>query len=74
MTRRRLARLAAVAVLTAVNFGCAGLVVFHELARVKPVAAPRRPDTVAHCLRGELGPGRVSHFEPCALTQQYGRI
>lgn len=36
------------------------------------VPLPRHPDTVAHCLRGELGPGRVSHFEPCQRTQIFG--
>ncbi len=35
---------------------------------------PRHPDTVAHCLIGELGPGRVSRFEPCQNRELYGRI
>ncbi len=39
-----------------------------------PPQRPRHPDTVAHCLIGELGPGRVSRFEPCQNRELYGRI
>ncbi len=52
-----------------------GIVVSVLLVSAAP--APKRhkhPDTVAHCLVGEIGAGRVSHFEPCQNRERYGRI